>query len=160
MLNKLLRLLHWLEDSVLVTLVLAMLLLSVGQIALRNLGFSGFLWAETASRIMVLWLAMFGAMRASRMQNHIAIDLFSHYTGPRLQRAIHLLTSLFAAAVCSIAAYYSWQFVVLEMEDGGNAFLKVPAWFCEAIIPFSLAVIGLRFLLHSVRLPAPREHHA
>lgn len=160
MFNKLLRILHWLEDSLLVTLIISMLLLSVGQIALRNLGFSGFLWAETANRILVLWLAMFGAMRASRLQNHIAIDLLSHYTGPRLHRIIHVITTLFAATICFIAAYYSWQFIQLEIEDGSNAFLKVPAWFCEAIIPFSLTVIALRFLFHSTRPPVSHEQHA
>jgi hypothetical protein len=46
---------------------------------------------------------------------------------------------------------------MLEKEDGTLAFLNVPVWFCEAIIPFALAVIASRFLFNAFNLP---EHDA
>lgn len=160
MLNKTLRFLHLLEDSALILLVLGMLFLTLGQIVLRNTGFSGFLWAETAIRVLVLWLAMFGAMRASRQRNHIAIDILSHYGNELTQRIAHFAVSLFAASVCLIAAYYSAKFVQLEMEYPTEAFLNIPTWVCEAIIPFSLFIIGIRFIFHSLNLPQQLEHDA
>ncbi len=158
LLNKAIRLLHILEDSVIVILAMAMIILSCSSIVLRNLDMGGFTWAENAVHIIVLWLAMFGALRASREQSHIAIDLVTHYTSQKWQKVIHFVVSISGAAICGIASYYSFIFVQSEKADGLIAFLNVPAWICEAIIPFGLAVITLRFVFHCLKLPTPHEY--
>lgn len=147
--------LNLIEDSVLIALVVSMVVLSFSQLVLRNMGVSGMAWSDTALRVNVLWLAMFGALRASRLQNHIAIDLVTRYVGPNKQRVIHFLVSLGSFAICAVAAYYSYALVVLEREDNAMAFLNVPVWVCEAVIPFALAVIAVRFLLNIFKLPEP-----
>lgn len=156
--GKLLRAIQLLEDSAIVLLVVAMVALSLSSIVTRNLGMAGLTWAETAVRISVLWLAMFGALRASRERSHIAIDLVTHYTSGMVQHAIHFVVSIAAATICGVAAWYSYLFVQSEKADGMMAFLNVPAWACEAIIPFTLGMISLRFLLHSLKLPTPHEY--
>lgn len=158
LLNKAIRLLHLAEDSAIVILVVAMIVLSCSSIVLRALDMGGFTWAETAVHIIVLWLAMFGALRASREQSHIAIDLVTHYTSAKIQRVIHFIVSISGATICGIASYYSYIFVQSEKADGMMAFLNVPAWACEAIIPFGLAIITLRFLFHCLKLPTPHEY--
>ena len=151
-LKTLLKFLHGLEDSVLVALITSLLFISFSQIVLRNTGMAGLTWADSANRVIVLWLALFGAMRASRLRNHIAIDLMSHYGNALVKRIMHILVSIFAAAVSGIAAWYSLEFVIGEYEYPSNAFLNVPTWLCEAVIPFALAVIALRFA-HQIFLP-------
>lgn len=146
MLSKPLKLLHILEDSLLVSLVLAIIIVGAMQIILRNANVGGITWIDPAMRVGILWLAMFGALRASREQKHIVIDLLSHYSRPSIQKVIGIITAVSTAIICFIAAYYSVFFVYGEMQDGGNAFLKVPEWVCVAIIPVSLFLIGLRSL--------------
>lgn len=158
LLNKALTFVHFIEDSIIVILVIAMLALSSSSIVLRNMEIGGLTWAETAIRICVLWLAMFGALRASREQSHIAIDLVTHYTSEKIQQIIHFIVSISGASICGIATYYSYIFVQSEKVDGMMAFLKVPAWACEAIIPFTLAMITLRFVFHSLKLPIAHEY--
>ena len=147
--------LNLIEDSVLIALVVSMVVLSFSQLVLRNMGVSGMAWSDAALRVNVLWLAMFGALRASRLQNHIAIDVVTRYVHPKAQKTIHLLVSLGSAVICAIAAYYSYAFVMLEREDNAMAFLNVPVWVCEAVIPFALVVITARFLLNMFNLPEP-----
>ena len=154
--RKAIHLLHSLEDGALILLIVTVVILSCSQIVLRNLGIGGMTWGETAIRINVLWLAMFGALHASREQNHIAINILSHYLSIKVQKVIHFLVSISCALICSVAAWYSYLFVKLEKEEGINAFLNIPAWACEAIIPFALALIAFRFLIHSLQLP---ENH-
>ena len=155
MLVKLRNILYTLEDSLLLTLVVTMVVLSFSQLVLRNLGVGGMAWSDGALRVNVLWLAMFGALRASRLQNHISINLLSHYVSGTLQKSLHFIVSLCCAAICAVAAYYSFLFVQLEKEDGFTAFLNVPVWLCEAIIPFALAIIAIRFLVFALTLPEP-----
>ena len=155
MLSRIGKSLYRVEDSVLIALVLSMVVLSFSQLVLRNLSVSGMTWSDTALRVNVLWLAMFGALRASRLQNHISIDIMSRYVSDKWKKSIHFVVSLSSSAVCMVAAYYSFLFVKLEKEDAMMAFLNVPVWLCEAIIPFALAIIAVRFLLYALTLPEP-----
>ena len=68
-----------LEDGLLVSLLVLMVLLATGQILLRNLFDAGLSWGDPSLRLMVLWLALLGAMAATRDDNHIRIDLLSRY---------------------------------------------------------------------------------
>ncbi len=158
MLNKLFKMLHFIEDTLLVSLVLAVIGLSISQVVLRNIGVSGLIWMDPAARVAVLWLAMFGALRASREQKHIVIDLLSHYSKPLFRRFSFFVISVATAGICFFAAYFSFLFVYSEYQAGLDfgydmAFLNVPAWVAQSIIPVGLALIGLRSLLYSLTPP-------
>ena len=60
------KLIHRCEDFALIGALITMLAIALMQIVLRNFFDSGVLWAETFSRVLVLWLAMLGAMVATR----------------------------------------------------------------------------------------------
>ncbi|MDP6265026.1 MAG: TRAP transporter small permease subunit, partial [Pseudomonadales bacterium] len=73
------RVIHLIEDSALVISLLTMMTVAVVQIALRNFFDSGMFWADSFVRILVLWVALLGAMVATRENNHIKIDVLSRY---------------------------------------------------------------------------------
>lgn len=142
--------LHRLENIALISALISMLGIAVLQIFLRNFMDSGFLWAESFLRILVLWVAMLGAMVATREKNHIAIDAMSRYLSRPIQRATRLLTNLFSSVICGTVAWYSFAYVQLEYEDHAIAFLNVQTWLCQTILPFGFAVIALRFAISVV----------
>lgn len=146
------RPLHLLEDFILVASVIALVVIALLQIALRNLADSGLPWAESATQMLVLWSALLGALRASRDGEHIAVDVLTHYVSGNTKRIMVATALLFSATVCLIAAWYSAEFVALERADGMTGLLEMPQWFYEAIIPATLALIGLRFVIQSVRV--------
>ena len=135
------------EDSILVGLLLLMIIMAVLQIFLRNLFATGIVWSDVLVRILVLWVGLLGAMVASRQGNHINIDIMHRYLSERTKTVVKFIVELFTALICLIVAYYSLQFVRMEFVYGGEAFAKVPAWLCEAIIPFAFAVIAIRYLI-------------
>jgi TRAP-type C4-dicarboxylate transport system permease small subunit len=149
---RLFRYLHRLEDSLLVFSLLAMLLIALGQIVLRNGFDSGVLWAESFSRILVLWVAMLGAMVATRENNHISIDAVSRYLPSRWQNYLATLTSVVSSVICALVAWYSFEFVRFEYVDNTLAFAKVPNWICQSILPIGFGVMSLRFLVQMVRV--------
>ncbi len=148
-----LRIFYRVEDGALLLLVSMLVLLCCSQIAARNLGIDGLVWTENAIRMNVLWLAMFGALRASREQNHIRIDLLSHHASAATRKVAHFLSSLGCSILCGIAGWYSYRFVASEYGEGATAFLNIPVWLCEAIIPFALVLMAVRFLTHSLTPP-------
>jgi len=141
--------LYRLEDGILVGLLLLMIGMAVTQIFLRNLFETAIVWGDVLVRILVLWVGLVGAMVASRQGNHINIDLLDRYLPGRAKTVVNFGVELFTALICSGVAYFSLRFVQMEYIDGGMAFAKVPAWVCEAIIPFAFVVIALRYFILS-----------
>lgn len=147
---KLYRALLKTETALLVVLLLALIVIAVVQIFMRNALDSGFFWAESFIRIAVLWITLVGAMIGSRKGQHIAIDALVCHLSATAQLSMQRLTDAFTAIICFIMTYFSYRFVRMEFEDGGLAFGVVPNWLCEAIIPFALLIIASRYLIAAV----------
>lgn len=143
------RLLLLLEDALLALLLTAMILLAAAQIVLRNFFDSGISWGDPTLRLLVLWVALLGAMAATRDNNHISIDILSHFLSPRNQARLQRLTNLFAAIVCFVIAWHATRLVMMEKSDGSIIFASIPTWVGELIIPLGFGVMALRFLLNS-----------
>jgi TRAP-type C4-dicarboxylate transport system permease small subunit len=143
--------LHRLEDGILVVLLATMIVLAFMQIVLRNGFDTGFTWADSLLRVMVLWIALIGAMVASRQRQHINIDVISRFLPATARRISQVVTSLFAAGICLILARYTFSFVQMEYESPSMAFAHVPTWVCESIMPISFTIMTLRYVLYAVQ---------
>jgi TRAP-type C4-dicarboxylate transport system permease small subunit len=149
-LDRTVVMLHHIEDGILVALLSLMIGMAAVQILSRNILGAGIVWGDMLVRILVLWVGLMGAMVATRNDKHIQIDIINRFLPAGAKSIVDGIVKLFSAAVCAVVAYYSLQFVVAEFHDGGLAFWKVPSWLCEAIIPISLTIIGLRYLLMAI----------
>jgi TRAP-type C4-dicarboxylate transport system permease small subunit len=136
-----------LEDGLLVLLLTGMILLAGTQILLRNAWGTGLTWSDPLLRVGVLWIALLGAMAATRTAHHIRIDVLSRFLPPKITRYNRLVTDLFTAIVCLLVAWHAGRFVHDEYLDGSLLFAAVPAWACELILPVGFGVMGLRYLL-------------
>ena len=145
------------ETGLLVSLLAMMITIAIIQIVMRNFMGAGLLWAESLLRITVLWLALLGAMVASRNDEHIAIDVFVNKLPEKLKQFVMRLTRVITAIICIVIAWYSFKFVIDEYQYGGIAFGYIPHWLCEAIIPVSLTVIAIRYLVSAFLLDEPKE---
>lgn len=163
--RKIILWLHWFEDGLIVAVLLFMVLMAVLQIALRNFFGMSLVWIEPFLQNAVLWIGLLGAMIASRRDEHIRIDIASHYTSPSVQRWLAVLVNFFTAAICGLVAWHSIFFVLDEMAYGGAGFSSVPSWFLQVIIPVGFSVICARytmlFLLDLAnKRPPMQEPHA
>lgn len=146
-----------LEDIILVAVLTTMITLAVSQVALRNVWGSGVAWVDPLLRILVLWLALLGAMAATRDRNHISIDVLSKFLPGYLKKPALLLTHTFTAVICAVLAWQGGRLVLLDYQEATIAFALVPAWVCELIIPLGFGIIGLRFWLYGLQVLMNRE---
>jgi len=137
------------ETFLLLFFLFTAIFLASTQIFLRNFFDTGIVWADSALRILVLWIGMIGAMFASRNKKHIRIDILSHYLPLKIKNNIWRVTEIITAFVCGIVAYYSIEFIKSEYADGTIAFANVPVWLCETIIPLAFIVMALRYFLYA-----------
>lgn len=139
-----------LEDALLLILLLGMIVLACLQIFMRNAFDAGWLWADPVLRVMLLWAALVGAMVASRHDKHISIDVVSRWLSPPFRACGKTLSSLFAAAVCGVAAFYAGWFVLDEYRYASAVIGGLPVWLFESIMPLAFGIMALRYLAHAV----------
>ncbi len=156
---SLLRLLHTLEDGLLALTLSLLVLLAVGQIVARLFFDSGWVWVEPSMRLLILWLAMLGALAATRDGRHIAIDLLPRYLPPLGRRIAWAVGQLFAAVVCALMAWGSVDLVLLERDSAGLAFANLPIWVSLLILPLGFALMALRFTLSAFQPPVGELPH-
>ena len=101
---------------------------------------------------MVLWVAMLGAVAASRENRHIAIDVLSRDHAARAdRRGPQSLCRHLRQAVAFILAWYSWEFVAESREFQDRLLDDLPAWWFQAILPVGFLLIGYRYAIWCVR---------
>jgi TRAP-type C4-dicarboxylate transport system permease small subunit len=159
-LRRLLRAITWLENSALLVLLAAMVVLGGAQIVFRNLFDLNVLGVDQLLRLLVLWVALLGAIAASREGKHIHVDAIARWLPPRVHAGVQTLTDLFTIGVCTLLAWESVRFIENERATGDKAFGALPAWVAELILPVAFTLIALRYALllrHHLRQALGRE---
>ncbi|MBT8085149.1 MAG: TRAP transporter small permease [Woeseia sp.] len=138
------------ENTALVILLGAMMVLAVTQIAMRIFFSSGFVWAEELLKLMVLWIALIASIAASRNGRHLRIDLLSHFMPERIARLPQTLADIFAAAICAVLAWQSYRYAQVAYEFEDTLLVDVPAWLVYSILPFAMGLMAYRFTVAGI----------
>ncbi len=142
-------------ESALLVLCLSLMIGMAGyQVIARNFFDTGILWGDALVRVLVLWITFIGAMVASRKDEHIRMDLLTRFVPPVFDAYLKRFRSLFTAGIAAAFTWYSFEFVMLDYEDGVRAFASVPAWMCEVVMPLGGLVITLRYIIHTIFPPS------
>ena len=140
----------WLENATLIGLLGLMVLLAGAQILSRNLLDLNLVGTDQLLRLLVLWVAMLGAVAASREGRHIRVDIVARWLPPRTRSAAYALTDLFTVAVCGVLAWQAGRFVLVEHASGALAFGALPGWIAQLILPVAFVLIGVRYVIRMV----------
>ncbi len=134
-------------ETVLVTILLTvMILIAFLQIVLRNFFATGIDWSDALIRYLVVWVAFIGAAIATREGKHISIHLFSRWLTGISTFAVQALANFVSALICGLLAVAAAKFIWFEAQMGGAAFLNLPVWVPELIMPIVFGLMTLRFL--------------
>lgn len=151
MLTRTLKYLRRFESGLLVSLFLVMLLVAFAQVIARNFFGTGFVWGEEMVRMAVLWTTMVGALAAIGQGGHIRIDVVEKLLPTKWLPSLSVIGNLFAAAICLLVAYFSWDLVIWEFEDQNIGVGIIPSWTLVAIIPIVAAAMGIRHTIQAFR---------
>jgi TRAP-type C4-dicarboxylate transport system permease small subunit len=139
------------EEFLLAFFIVLMIIVSVLQIVLRNFFNTGIYDGDVFARALVLWVGFIGANLAVRRNKHINIDLFSKLiSNPKWINLRFIILNLFSFIFTLILAYFSIEYFFLEYENSMNSFFNVPTYIVFLIVPFSLTIMFIRFLLQAI----------
>jgi len=144
---RLIRTINRIEDWLLISMLAIMVILAVTQIIYRNVAGGGVAWIDPLLRMLVLWVALSGAVIASRTDNHIRIDFFAKYVSGKYYLYIKRIVHAYCMIICALIAWYSVSFVRMDYGYGTVAFAGIPAWITELIIPIAFTLMAFRYLL-------------
>ena len=147
-----------LEEACVAILLLAMIGLSASDIFLRLFFDSGISWAQPVVKVLVLWLALFGALLATRSNQHIAVDVLGRLLKGRSRRVAHTVATTLAALVCGVLAFHAYRFVAGTFDYDDRFLNEIPAWWIQSIMPAAFALMSLRFAGHAVGYIAVRGY--
>lgn len=139
------------ETWLIVVILAGLILLGAAQIVLRNVFSIGFSWGDGLARLAVLWLALLGALAASRDGRHITMGAVTRWLPQRWRIAAQITADIFGAVVSAALAWVSWRFVGDSREFGDTLLGDVPAWWLQSIMPVAFALMAWRFLAQGLR---------
>jgi TRAP-type C4-dicarboxylate transport system permease small subunit len=139
------------EDTVLVLILSGMILLAFGQIVARNFFGFGFIWSDELLRMLVLWIAVAGAVAASRTDKHINIAILDRFLSPKINDRVKIIVDLFTSGVCAVITWHSIRFVHTSYEYEDILLGNVPAWLLQLVLPIGFGLISWRYLLASLK---------
>ena len=141
------RFLEKIEGHLIVLILSIMILLSFGQMLLRNLFDMGIVWGDTLLRQWVLWVGCLGASMAVRHNKHISIEVFSNLPSLFWKRMIKAFTRFSAGIISAFLTWSAWSFMLFEKDSESILFLDLPVWIFQTILPYSFMVIAIRFII-------------
>lgn len=159
MIKRLLSILEQIENTTMAVLALVLIFAAATQVLLRLFDI-GVIWLDPVLRALVMWIAMLGALAATRHDKHINLDALTRLLSGWSLRVARFLTLLFAAAICVVLAKASYGLVQLDRESATPLIDTIPAWWVEVILPVGFGLMALRFALRALILPEPAKPEA
>lgn len=159
-LARLINIVTWTENALLIGMLALMVGLAAAQIFFRNFLDMSIFGADQMLRLLVLWVAFLGAISASREGKHIHVDAIARWLPDRIKPAVVAVTDLFTLSVCLVLAWQALRFMQSARESGEMAFGSLPVWVAELILPLGFTLIALRYGLrfwHHVQQARGRE---
>ncbi|MEW6061149.1 MAG: TRAP transporter small permease [Bacteroidota bacterium] len=144
----------WLERLsgwLLVFFLSVMIVMSFGQVVLRNFFDTSIEWGDIFLRHLVLWVGYFGAVIATGERRHLKIEFITKLVQPKVRKVFFIITNLFASIICYLLMRAAISFVQLEIESESVLILNLPLWYFIIIIPVGYAIVSFRFIIHSLR---------
>jgi TRAP-type C4-dicarboxylate transport system permease small subunit len=157
---RLVKIVTWTENALLIGMLALMVGLAAAQIFFRNFFDISIFGADQMLRLLVLWVALLGAIAASREGKHIHVDAIARWLPDRVKSGVVAATDLFTLVVCLVLAWQSLRFMQSARESGEMAFGSLPVWVAELILPLGFTLIALRYGLrfwHHVQQARGRE---
>lgn len=130
--------------------IVLMLGLTVLNIVLRWFNTS-ILWIDPMVRHLVFLSAFLGGTLATGQDNHIRIDLATKILESKglfkLKVWIDRLVTLITIIIILFLTKAGYDFMLIELEFGKEAFLHIHSGVMAGIIPFGMGLLSLRFIL-------------
>lgn len=139
-------------------LLLAMMLLIVTDVLLRNLAITGapqgLSWSNEVSELMLYLITLCVAPWLLRQGQHIRVDIFLQAIAPRMAWALEWVGDVLGLLCCLVLAWYGAQATWASYAAGSLSIktLVTPEWWSLAPLPMVFVLLSIEMVFRMHRL--------
>jgi len=127
--------------------LITMLFLAFLQVIMRDVFNAGIPWADSIVRLLVLWVGFIGAILATKLDQHLTLEVLTKYMPERARHLASVAVKIFAIAICWFLLQASLRFLADEMSTGEKFLHLFPSWYTLAIMPVTFALIPFHMVI-------------
>ena len=145
----------------LATVVLFVMILSIGyEVVMRYLFVKPTLWVTEYSGYALVIATFLAAAQTQRLGRHVTVDIVLVRFPLRVQRALGIISTLFALGFVAVLGWQGWAMASksLELNRISSTLMETPVFYPQVTIPIGCFLLFLQLLIqlyHDVR-PDPR----
>lgn len=139
-------------------ILMAMMLVIVADVALRNLAIpglpTGLAWSTEVSELMLYLITMCVAPWLLRQGQHIRVDILLQAIPRQLAWYLEWLSDLIGFACCCVIAWFGTQAAWSSYVSGAVNIktLVTPEWWSLAPLPLIFVLLGIEMIFRMIRL--------
>ena len=139
-------------------ILLAMMLIIVGDVALRNLALpglpQGLAWSNEISELMLYLITMSVAPWLLRQGQHIRVDIMLQAIPARLAWSLEWVGDLIGFVCCIVIAWYGAKAAWSSYASGAVNIktLVTPEWWALAPLPLVFFLLAIEMVFRMIRL--------
>lgn len=144
------------EEGLAALALVAMVVLPIAEIVVRRLAGVGIPGSQPFVQHLTLWVGFLGAALAARDGRLLALAAATFVPAGRPRAAARVYAATIGAAVATLLALASGEFIAITRDAGTIVAAGVPAWVTQLVMPAGLAAIALRLVWRAGTTPAAR----
>lgn len=114
--NKFIQMLEKLEEIILVTMFIAMVLIIFIQVIMRYAFNSSLSWSEELGKFLFVWLSWLGISIGAKRGEHIKITMFLEKLSEKKLHIINIVSEIIVLSICAVTAFYGIKLVISEQN--------------------------------------------
>jgi TRAP-type C4-dicarboxylate transport system permease small subunit len=142
---------RWLERGLALVLI-AIVLLNVGNMLARTAFGTGLLWADEVQVYLFIWIGFLGAALVTWQRSHLRIGLLRTCWPAGVQRKLEGVEAALVPVLCCFVAWQSCAYVWRIARVGTRSDMAgLPMWLPHAAVASGLVLIASLEVIHTVR---------
>lgn len=140
----------WLGENLLITMALAALvILPLAESLLRATLHVGIAGSNSIVQHLTLAVGMLGGALAARENRLLSLSVAAAFLKGHWKSGAQLFGHAFSAAITTLLAIASLQFVWAEKAGGRLWVYGIPLWLVQMIMPIGFAIVAARLIRHA-----------
>jgi C4-dicarboxylate transporter, DctQ subunit len=142
------RIVDWIENILVTSLVLIATLVAIGQVVARYVFNNSLFWSEELILYALITMSFLTMGMGVRYASHISVDAVYAFAGPRTARLLQIGAACLGLVFAGVLVWYGWRLVANTSRMGQlSPAMRIPVGYIYAVIPASGLFMILRYLL-------------
>lgn len=142
------RVVDWIENILVTSLVLIATLVAIIQVIARYVFNNSLYWSEELILYSLISMSFLTMGMGVRYASHISVDAVYAFAGPRSARVLQIGAACLGLIFAAVLVWYGSRLVMNTSRMGQlSPAMRIPVGYIYAVIPVAASFMVLRYLL-------------